>query len=42
MGHPAFCVQYLFAISTKVSLEDKALCPKLTFWERRVCLYDQV
>ena len=22
-------------------LEDKALCPKLTFWERRVCLYDQ-
>ena len=22
-------------------LEDKALCPKLTFWERCVCLYDQ-
>ena len=22
-------------------LEGKALCPKLTFWEQCVCLYDQ-
>ena len=22
-------------------MEDKALCSRLTFWERRVCLYDQ-
>ena len=31
----SFSLGYLF------SLEDKALCPKLTFSEWRVCLYDQ-
>ena len=37
-------VSLWFGLSQKVNnnaLEDKALCPKLTFWERRVCWYDQ-
>ena len=27
--------------NTKQKLKDKVLCPKLTFWERSVCVYDQ-